>query len=232
MATSDAPRRVFIPTDLAQHNSRGDCWVAVFGKVLNLSGLIASLPADQAALGDPLIDAAGTDISSWFDPDTGDVRTRVDPVTFQTVPYLPMGRFAHVALPDGSPLPSMPPPPATPWWRDSSLVVGTLSRRVRKAWVVNTLTEQRQLLSFGAEETVQEMQGRFLEFNKHCRSYTWKVLLVSPEGKSEFRPLETGLTLAENGCEDTTEELETLGLDPDEHLPVIHLYFNDDLTEA
>ena len=38
------------------------------------------------------------------------------------------------------------------------------------------------------------------------------------------------LTLLENGIIDETKECEELGIDPDEYIPAIHLYFNDDLT--
>ena len=40
------------------------------------------------------------------------------------------------------------------------------------------------------------------------------------------------LTLEANAVKDETSELEHLGLDPDEFIPVIHLYYNDDLTSA
>ena len=33
-------------------------------------------------------------------------------------------------------------------------------------------------------------------------------------------------------CEDETEEFLRLSIDPDNHIPVIHLHFNDDLTEV
>ena len=32
--------------------------------------------------------------------------------------------------------------------------------------------------------------------------------------------------------QDETEEFLRLSIDPDHHIPVIHLHFNDDLTEA
>ena len=35
-----------------------------------------------------------------------------------------------------------------------------------------------------------------------------------------------------NGIEDETEDLLTLGMQPDDYVPAIHLYFNDDLTVA
>jgi hypothetical protein len=36
--------------------------------------------------------------------------------------------------------------------------------------------------------------------------------------------------LTENGIHDETDECLSLGIDPEEYIPVIHLYFNDDLT--
>ena len=55
-----------------------------------------------------------------------------------------------------------------------------------------------------------------------------RVLLVV----GEFRPLDMELTLEENGVKDLTEEFAALSIDPDEYIPVVHVYFNDDLTSA
>ena len=38
--------------------------------------------------------------------------------------------------------------------------------------------------------------------------------------------------LEENGIPDETDELLELGIDPDEYIPAVSLYFNDDLTIA
>ena len=38
--------------------------------------------------------------------------------------------------------------------------------------------------------------------------------------------------LEENGIPDETDELLELGIDTEEYIPAIHLYFNDDLTIA
>lgn len=37
-------------------------------------------------------------------------------------------------------------------------------------------------------------------------------------------------TLQENGIEDDTKECLALGIDPEEYIPTLHLYFDDDLT--
>ena len=70
--------RVFVPEELAVHNSRDNCWVAVNHKVIDVTPVIASLPAEHAALADPLLDNAGTDISHWFDEVTKQVKTFID----------------------------------------------------------------------------------------------------------------------------------------------------------
>lgn len=39
-------------------------------------------------------------------------------------------------------------------------------------------------------------------------------------------------TLQDNKVKDESEEFYVLGLDEEQFLPALHLYFNDDLTEA
>lgn len=233
MEVQEGAAPIYIPDEIARHNSREDCWVAVFGRVLDVTSIIAGLDDAHAALADPLLDHAGKDISHWFDLETSDVRTRIDPATEQQEPYIPMGRFPHITC-GGKPLPGDPEAPATPWWCDASLMVGNLTSKVQQVWIVNTLTETRHKLAFGCEETLAQVRQRFLDINAHAESYTWKVLVPSSTegGAAMFRTLDMSRTLQDNGVEDTEEEAEELGLEADDFLPVIHLYFDDDLTEA
>jgi hypothetical protein len=46
------------------------------------------------------------------------------------------------------------------------------------------------------------------------------------------RVLDMDKTLAENDILDETDELIELGIDVDDYIPAIHLYFNDYLTIA
>ncbi len=64
---------------------------------------------------------------------------------------------------------------------------------------------------------------RYLAINKHAASYTWKRLT---------RPLNMDQTLTENAIPDETAEYIDLGIDEEEYVPAIHLYYNDDLTVA
>ena len=67
-----------------------------------------------------------------------------------------------------------------------------------------------------------EIQDRYLVYNEHAASYTWKYNGVY---------LDMHRTLEANGVLDESEEFYNLGMDEDLFLPAIHLYFNDDLTE-
>ena len=64
---------------------------------------------------------------------------------------------------------------------------------------------------------------RYLPYNSHAASYTWKFL---------GNVLDMKLTLQENGVLDERENYAKLNLPDDFFVPMLHLYFNDDLTEA
>ncbi len=67
-------------------------------------------------------------------------------------------------------------------------------------------------------------ERRYLQkHNFHVKSYVWKRL---------GRPLDMERTLEGNGIASEAKEFLDLGLDPDDHIITLHLYFKDDLTEA
>jgi hypothetical protein len=74
-----------------------------------------------------------------------------------------------------------------------------------------------------AEETLNTIQERYQFYNRHAKGYIWKRL-----GKI----LDMSLTLEKNGILDEREQFEKVGMNEDDWLPVIHLYFSDDLTVA
>ena len=73
-----------------------------------------------------------------------------------------------------------------------------------------------------AEETMEEILQRYLPYNSHARSYTWKYF---------NKNLEMDKNLEENGVVEESEVFSELRMDEDEFLPPLILYFNDDLTE-
>ena len=72
-------RRFYLPNEVAVHNTADNCWVSLFNQVLDLTQLIAE--NYQSTLCDPLVLAAGTDITHWFHDETREPKTCVDPVT-------------------------------------------------------------------------------------------------------------------------------------------------------
>ena len=74
-----------------------------------------------------------------------------------------------------------------------------------------------------SEETLAEILQRYLRYNSHARSYTWKY---------DGAILDMNATLGENNVPDDDHQLEQLRLDRDLFIPAILLHFNDDLTEG
>ena len=83
------------------------------------------------------------------------------------------------------------------------------------------LSKVDDIIEVASEETLEEILIRYLPYNDHAASYTWKV---------SGRPLDMELTLAENGIDDDTDEFKRLEIDDNLYIPTIHLYYNDDLT--
>ncbi|XP_064599422.1 cytochrome b5 domain-containing protein 1-like [Liolophura sinensis] len=211
--------KYFSPNEVATHNTIDDLWVSFLGKVYNLTPLCERYKGD--VLLKPIILAAGTDISHWFNPKTKDIRTYVDPETGCTIPYCPNGRFVHIPPP--FPSTEWAPDFGRPWWRDDSYLVGTLSKKTRSIKIINTLTSQEQVIEVCSEENMEEILDRYLKYNAHAGSYTWKYDRVN---------LSMNKTLEDNGIPDEDEDFYTLRMNDDTFLQTIHLYFNDDLTEA
>jgi len=212
-------KRYYTSGDVAKHKSGHDCWVSYFGRVCDLTPLLAENA--MSPLAQPIIDAAGSDISHWFDEGTCQPRTHVDPVSGLNEIYCPWGRYIHV--PPQAPEAQWCTSFGTPWWADDRYCIGALAKRTRKVTILNLLTKQKNTLEVPVEETLNEIKERYMVHNAHAGSYSWKRL-----GKI----LNMDKTIEENGMKDETTELIRLGMDPDDHIPVIHLYFSDDLTEA
>jgi cytochrome b involved in lipid metabolism len=58
-------QRYYTPEEVSNHNTANDCWVVLFGEVYNLTRVLQENIANP--LTTPLIQAAGTDITYWFD---------------------------------------------------------------------------------------------------------------------------------------------------------------------
>uniref|UniRef100_UPI00398EA53A cytochrome b5 domain-containing protein 1 n=1 Tax=Pristiophorus japonicus TaxID=55135 RepID=UPI00398EA53A len=210
--------RYYTSGEVAAHSTLGDLWLSYLGKVYDLSPLVEQFKGD--ILLKPILEAAGQDISHWFDEKTKDVRIEINQFTNCQRYHTPRGRFIHIP----------PPLPQSdwfndfgqPWWQDPKYEVGFLSVKTRQIRIINTLTSQEQVIEVCSEETMNDILERYLAYNAHAASYTWKY-------NGEVLHMER--TLAENGIEDEDETLDSLDMEPDDFRQSILLYFNDDLTE-
>jgi len=140
-----------------------------------------------------------------------------------------MGRFVHV--PPNEPTNDWNTNVTRPWWTDQSYRVGALTSKLRRVRIKNVLTSQEETLEVPQEETIVEIRERYLMHNWHAKSYTWKAIR-RVQGKWRFDELDMNLTLDENGVPDEVPEFEDLNVPTDYYVPVIHVYWNDDLTVA
>ncbi|KAF0972465.1 hypothetical protein FDP41_009368 [Naegleria fowleri] len=218
--TSPIKRRYYTPYEVSEHNCIDDCWVSFLNKVYNLTPLIKQNKSSH--LIEPIVANAGRDISHWFDPATEDIKTWIDPLTNERCYYTPMKRFLHIPPPPYEAKGTQKEPqPNIPWWKDKKYQVGLLSKKTRFIRIINTLTHDDHQIEVCSEETLSEILERYLKFNGHAASYTWKRL---------GQALDMSKTLAENGIEDEDQEFEELGIRDDYYIPAIHLMYNDDLT--
>ena len=213
-------RRYYIPDELERHNTAFDSWVSFFHEVYNISSLLQENQGSSYTgnhLSQPLIQYSGCDISHWFDKETGNPRTFIDPKSNLETVYCPWGQYLHTTqpVPGGS-------APALPWWKDKTrYYIGKLTRKTRKIRIINVLTREEECITVASEETLSEIQDRLLDINTHSGSYTWK---------RQGRPLDMELTLDENGIPDESAEFLKYNLDDEFYIPAIHIYYNDDLT--
>jgi hypothetical protein len=89
------------------------------------------------------------------------------------------------------------------------------------------MTKSEDVIYTCQEETIAEIRDRYMEYNLHAQSYTWKALF-----DGVFKVLKMNETLSQNGVEDETDKFINLGMDEDFYIPTLHIYFNDDLTYA
>ncbi len=98
---------------------------------------------------------------------------RLNETTKLLMPYTPEGIFLHVPPPE--PVSDWKNDFGTPWWRDDKYWIGGLSASTRKIRIINTLNQNETLLEVANEETLAEILDRYLDYNAHANSYTWKV---------------------------------------------------------
>ncbi len=89
------------------------------------------------------------------------------------------------------------------------------------------LTQTSSVIKICKEETLADIQQRYIEYNRNAASYTWKIL----NSTGQFITLRLDYTLEQNGIQNETDEFIKLGMDEDIFLPNLLIYYNDDLNE-
>ncbi|EFJ27487.1 hypothetical protein SELMODRAFT_441572 [Selaginella moellendorffii] len=225
MACPRRSSRWYTANEVKEHCTLGDCWVTSLGTVYDVTKLI---PKNPGVLGKLLVYEAGGDISHWFDAKTGSVKLYRDPVSNVETFDVPQGRFVHI--PPTGPRTDWNSGYPFDWWNDPEYIIGKLSRKTRMVRIKNVLIDHEILLEVPSEENVQHILERYLAYNAHANSYTWKAMCVND--KKEFVDLSMEKTLTENGIADEADLFVSLGLASYFYIPVVHIYFNDDLTVA
>jgi hypothetical protein len=213
--------RYYTADEVMMHNCAEDCWVSIFDQVYDITSLIQ---ANRNTLAEPLIKEAGRSVSHWFDQRTGNVKVHMDPGRNIEVPFTPQGRFIHVAPADPT---DWATDYAIPWWKDEQYMIGKLTTKKRLVRIVNMLTHSEDVIQSCKEETVNDILDRYVEYNKHAKSYTWKALIGD-----DLISMDMTKTLELNGVPDETETFYDLGMNDDYYIPTLHIYYNDDLTIA
>jgi len=86
-------RRYYTPKEVASHNKPNDCWVSFFDEVYDLTTIIQKFYGKET---DPLVKAAGSDITHWFDSKTREPKTFVSSKNNVIEYYCPYGEYLHI----------------------------------------------------------------------------------------------------------------------------------------
>jgi hypothetical protein len=109
--------------------------VAFFGDVYDLSSLVQK--NRHLAEVEPIIQAAGTDITHWFDGKTRGPRTFVGK-NGQEEYYIPNGKYLH--LDNEKDLLTIP------WWKNQEFCIGKLTKKSQFIRIINTLSDTEDQL--------------------------------------------------------------------------------------
>lgn len=101
MAIKQPKQRYYTIEEVMMHNTASDCWVVLFGEVYDLTALIQknidSKPDNNLEKETrPLIEAAGSDITYWFDSNSREPRVKVDVDSGKREFYCPRGEYLQL----------------------------------------------------------------------------------------------------------------------------------------
>lgn len=87
-----------------------------------------------------MIEAAGTDITFWFDSVSREPRVKVNIETGSQEFYCPNGKYLHLSTTN-----------EVKWWKDQQNIIGKLTKKARFIKVVNMITDHTNVLEVPSE---------------------------------------------------------------------------------
>ena len=206
----------FTREDLSHHCTPNSLWVSLFSSVYDLTDLVKRHSGSSEV--QSLLKFAGGDVSHFFDPKTKQpLRMHVyNKIGFRTFPSVLHGVDLNLT--------TRKEEQDKPWWKDKSMQVGFLTKKEVTVKIINVFVFQETKMVVPIEETLAQIRERYLVYNFHAKSYSWKSI--------EGHLLDMGDTLEQNGLIQDLPEAISLQLPEECRLvPTIFLHFNDDLTE-
>ena len=207
----DKMSKFYTKYDLSQFNTVNKAYLSLFQNVFDLTKVLKDNQTTKN--NDSVFKHVGKDISFLFNPKTKNPYAMDNNIkTSSLTKYDNEMLYFNVKGKEGE-----------PWFKDESLIVGRMTSREIKIRLVNTLNYLEHVLVVPIEETLDEICERYLRFNYHARSYTWKDI--------DGNVLDMRSTLVELGLSENYENLEYVQVDEEDiYIPSLYLYFNDDLT--
>lgn len=135
-------QRYYTVEEVSHHNTANDCWITLFSEVYNLTKVIQQNIASP--LTTPLIEAAGSDITYWFDTNSREPRVKVNLQTGLREFYCPTGKYLHVDSES-----------EVKWWKDSKNIIGKLTKKARRVRIINMINDHCTILEVPSEETIR-----------------------------------------------------------------------------
>jgi hypothetical protein len=175
--------KYYIRNEVYLHNRLDNCWVIINDTVFDLTAFFKMREDSMNSALEYLVAFAGKDISIYFDDNSCPLRS-IDQYgrEFCVLP----------AAAEKTPMREMF------WWQDPIFFIGKLTEQARNIRIINTLTMNSFEITVCEEDTIEQIQDKFLRYNSNCKKYTWRKGPV----ENEATILNLFLTLTQNGIEE------------------------------
>lgn len=202
--------KYFLNEELKANCTLNSFYVSLFNDILDLTGYIKEF--NNKIEINELLKLGGKDISHLFFKDNDRITLRKNLINNNFIDKLSFEPSENKI--DNN----------IPFWMNPKYKIGRLTVKEKKILIINALTFEKDYLIVPIEETLLQIEERYLKLNSHSKSYTFKDL--------EGNVLDMTKTLTDNGILDQEDDYDYLEIpEPMRYIPSIVVYYNDDLTE-